>query len=182
MHSHWSLEMPSKYTKKHKKNTNNKKVPNYTWTPSSEQYQPSYPYSREFPIPHKVTNADLGIVINKKLKTSIPLKNTYVVICKYDQCKRTWGTWKKRRPFYSFNTNHHRKVHGHQPYKLQIVSRLFITKYKYKQEYAVTYDKPNSLGIYFDRKPTHFLSMQQRTINVMTRISYFADLYLCKKP
>ena len=112
--------MPSKYKKKSKKNTNNKKVNNYSWNPSSPQSQPFHPYSREFPIDPKETNADLGIVNNKKLKTPIPSENTHIVICKYEECKETWGKWTNRRPFYSFNTNRHRKIHGHKQCKCKL--------------------------------------------------------------
>ena len=155
--------MPSKYTKVRKKKTNNKKVPNYSWIPSADQYQPPYIYHREFPIEPEVTQSHLGIVLNKKLKTPIPLKNTYVVICKYNQCKDTWGQWRQRRPFYSFNTNHHRKVHGHNEYKLQIVSRLLMSKYKYKQEYGLTETQPTIADIYSYKIPSVSISIYQRS-------------------
>ena len=39
-----------KYKKKNQKKTNDKKVPKYTWTPSSDQYQPDHYYHKEFSI------------------------------------------------------------------------------------------------------------------------------------
>ena len=60
--------MPSKYRKKQAKQTNNKKVKNFSWTHYAEKYQPPHSYSREFPIKPQINQADLGTVLNEKVR------------------------------------------------------------------------------------------------------------------
>ena len=75
------------------------------------------------------------MTLNKKYFLKLPWKDSYVVVCPCRSCQSTkWSTWKGRRPFYNFNKNHHRKVHDHEPYKMQIVSKLTMTKHRYIKE------------------------------------------------
>ena len=112
-------------------------------------------------------------------------KNSYVVICLHPQCANTkWSKWYGRRPFYSFNKYHHRKVHQHQPYKVQIVSRLYMSTYKYIKEYRLVYTKP-TIGqiMLMPQKPTtYYLSWHQRNTKITNMIfNVFLGKYVCKR-
>ena len=142
-----------------KKKTNDKSVKNYQWNPP--QYDPTnihrYPYHKSFPIPIKTSNNDLSITLNKKYSFKLPWKDSYVVVCLYTQCQNNrWSTWKGRRTFYNFNKYHHRKVHGHSPYHLQIVSRLTMSKFRYIQGYRLV-DNNSKHATFTHAKPTNII-------------------------
>ena len=181
----------SKSNNKKEKLTNKQDVTNYAWNPSNYRYYPSFGYHKSFPVDHAITNNHLPITINKKYKAPIKRKDSYVVICTYPQCINTkWNRWNNRRPFYKFNKNHHRPCHGHKEYRLQIVSRLFLTKYTYKQEYSLVNhtQKFNGHYIYKIPKTKCFITKTNRTVKIMHHIldflppKYNKRWYLCKKP
>ena len=97
--------------KSKKKLTNKQDVHNYAWNPTNYQHYPTYGCHESNPLKHSITNNDLPIQINKKCKSAIKRKYSYVVICIYTQCINTkWNQFKHRRSFYKFNKNHHRPV------------------------------------------------------------------------
>ena len=168
------------------KQTNDKSLENYQWKPP--RYDPSnvykYPYHRSFPVPNHITNHDLPISLNKKYSSKLPWKDSYIVICLYRQCRQTiWSKWNGRKPFYIFNTNHHRKIHDHKPYKLQIVSRLTMSKNHYIKEYGLVNHHIQQSPYPYLQPRGYYLCNTQRSANLMNMIcNDFLGIALCKKP
>ena len=187
MSSSNSCTSKKKYKRRTKnKKTNDKSVANFQWNPP--RYDPTnihrYPYHQSFPMPIETTNKDLSITINKKYSFKLPWKDSYIVICLYNQCRKSkWSKWTGRRPFYSFNKYHHRKVHGHEPYHVQIVSRMTMSKYRYLKEYRLVDHTPKQ-SPYPHQQPTkYYLDNTQRSINLMHIIfNDFLAMPLCKQP
>ena len=89
----------------------------------------------------------------------------------------------RKKAFYNFNKNHHRKVHDHQPYKIQIVSRLTMNKHQYLKEYRLINHRQQHSPFPYIKPSNYFLCNTQRSINLMNIIfDDFLGIHICKKP